>query len=190
MESRPEQGLLERARGGEREAFAELVRRHQDRVFGFCLSMLPDRAEAEEAAQDAFIKAFEALRDFRGDSAFSTWILSIASNHCLDRLRRRGRRRESSLDGLSQEDRDRLESWLVQADPEASLEASDLVGRALGQLPEEYRAVLVLREMQGLSYREIALVLGSSLDSVKARLRRARAELERGLRHFLGPGDV
>lgn len=183
--------LVAAARRGDRDAFADLVRAHHPNVYGLCLGMLGDPAAADDAAQEAFLAAWKALPSFKGDSAFGTWLHRIAANKCLDALRRAGRRTEDSLDAILEAGGARAES--VQSGgsgPETAVEAADLAGKVLGGLSDEYRLILTLREVQGLSYEEIMAVMDCSLDSVKARLRRAReAALER-LRHFSGGGDV
>ena len=182
---------MREAREGGRAAFAELVRRHHLQVLALSRSMLGDDAEADDAAQEVFLKAWRALGRFAGDSGFGTWLYRIASNHCLDLLRQRSRRRTESLDELVEGEGDALERVLgSSAGPSDALEAADLGARVLASLPEEQRLALVLRETQGLRYDEIAQVMGCSVDSVKARLRRAREGLEKSLRHFLGPGNV
>lgn len=183
--------LVARAKKGDRDAFADLVRAHHPNVYGLCLGMLADPAAADDAAQEAFLAAWKALSSFKRDSAFGTWLHRIAANKCLDALRRTGRRTEDSLDAILEDGGARAES--VQSGgsgPETAVEAADLAGKVLGELSDEYRLILTLREVQGLSYEEIMAVMDCSLDSVKARLRRAReAALER-LRHFSGGGDV
>lgn len=189
LETPSDLDLVRRARAGERAAFGELVRRHQGHVIGLCLTMLGE-AEAEDAAQQAFLKAWRSLEGFAGGSAFSTWLYRIASNHCLDLLRQRARARTDSLDELVEREGEGVARMLGSAaGPGGALEAKDLAARILGTLPEEQRLALVLCETQGLSYQEIAEVMECSVDSVKARLRRARETLDNNLRHFLaGPG--
>lgn len=162
---------VRRVLAGDREAFAPLVRAHQGKVLSLCLSLLRQRASAEDAAQDVFLKAYKNLSAFRFDAAFSTWLYRISYRHCLDLLKAAKRRREEALEFLPEaparpeEDRLAVESLLE------------------GLLPE-YRLVLVLREVQGLSYEEISAATGDSMDSVKARLRRAREALQTAGRHF------
>jgi len=177
--------LVRDAAAGGRDAFAELVRRHQGRVRRLCLGLLRDPARADDAAAEVFLKAFSALERFEGRSSFSTWLHRIAVHHCLDLFRREARQETQPL-----EERIDRPGEPAVPDPSARLEDADLAARLLAALPEEQRLALLLREAQGLSYAEVAEVLGTSLDSVKARLRRARAALAQGLRHFSGPGDV
>jgi len=182
MERDEERRLIEAARDGDRDAFAALVRAHRDGVFRLCVSLLSNAAEAEDAAQDVFVKAYRSLGAFRGDASLATWLYRIASNRCMDLLR--ARRPQESWDELVERDGEKLAGLLREPSQAGALEAKDLIDRVLGQLPAEYRLVLTLRETQGLTYEEIAEATGDSLDSVKARLRRARAELEDKLRPF------
>jgi RNA polymerase sigma-70 factor (ECF subfamily) len=153
--------------------------------------MLGERSSAEDAAQDAFIKAYRSLEGFKGGASFSTWLYRIAANRCLDLLRRRAREKSESLEVLLERESAALRDLLPQS-PDAALavERADLAERVLGHLPPDYRLILTLREVQGLSYRELSSALGCSLDAVKARLKRARKTLEGALRHFLEPGNV
>lgn len=182
--------LVRRARSGRREAFEELVRRHHLAVLRLCVSLLRDRDKGEDAAQETFLKAYKSLDRFQGDAAFSTWLYRIATNHCLDVLRKESRRRTESWEELYEKEGEALHRLLASPAASDPLEAADLGERVLAQLPEDYRLVLTLREAQGLSYQEISEVMSCSLDSVKARLRRAREALQEKLRHFSGPGDV
>lgn len=163
------------------EDFEKIVREHHPRVLSLCAAMLASQAEAEDAAQEAFLKAYKSWGSFRADSSVSTWLHRIAANECLDRLRERTRRKSESWDELLEAQGERVSDLLKEPSPHAALEAQDLVGRVLDLLSPEYRLVLVLRETQGLSYEEICAATGDSLDSVKARLKRARAELEEKL---------
>jgi RNA polymerase sigma-70 factor (ECF subfamily) len=183
--------LAERARSGDRDAFAELVGRHHARVLGLCRSWLGSGEAAEDAAQDVFLKAYQALGSFRGTSAFSTWLYRIAVNRCMDVRRSAARARQDSLDALIEERGDDLYRLLGQA-PDASTapEAGDLARRLLAALPDDYRTILWLREVEGFTYEELTRALDCSLDAVKARLRRARAEVEEKLRHFSGSEGV
>jgi RNA polymerase sigma-70 factor (ECF subfamily) len=186
--AREDDALVREAREGDSAAFEELVRRHHARILSLCAGMLRSREAAEDAAQEAFLKAWRGLDSFRGDSAFATWLRRLAANQCLDALRRQSRRSEDSLDDpLSAP---AMMARLTEPGPERAAQARDLAERLLASLPPEQRLALVLRETQGLSYEEIAETLECSLDSVKARLRRARAALEERSRHFSEPKDV
>ena len=168
---------LARARAGDVAAFGALVRRHQERVFRFLHRMLDAREEAMELSQDVFVKAWQALPGWRPEAAFSTWLLQIARNAALDQLRRRQVVRFAPL-----------ESGLEVADeapgPEAryaTRERQAQLERALRRLAAEHREILLLREVEGLAYGELASVLGIAEGTVKSRLARARSAL---LEHF------
>jgi RNA polymerase sigma-70 factor (ECF subfamily) len=186
--SEPE--LVAAASDGDLVAFAELVRRNHVRVLGFCRSMLGDATSAEDAAQEVFLKAFRSIEKFRGGSAFYTWLHRIAVRHCLDLLRGEARRKTRSWDALLEDEGDRVQALLSQPDSSRSLEDRDLAARLLAVLPPDYRTVLILREMEGQTYEEIADTMGCTVDSVKARLQRARRDLTERLRHFLAPKNV
>lgn len=174
--------FLDRLRAGDAPAFEELVMTYQHRVFGVALRMLGSRAEAEEVAQEAFVRAHRALGEFRGDAKLSTWLYAITSRLCLNRLasgeRRLTRQGEDALLRLSD----------AGPRPDAALEQRELesaLGRAIAELPEDRRIVVVLRDIEGLSYEEIAQVLELELGTVRSRLHRARADLKEKLERFL-----
>jgi RNA polymerase sigma-70 factor (ECF subfamily) len=161
--------LVVRASDGDIEAFEQLVRRYQAPIYRHCLNMLGNEGDAAEAAQDVFFTVWRSLGRFRGDSAFSTWLYRVATNRCLKALRQRPRptvplvEQEGSL-GL----------------PEGEFEGKqtgELVSRAVASLTPQQRAALLLREVEGLSYEQIARVLGVSVAAVKSRLNRARVEI-------------
>ena len=174
--------FLDRLRAGDAPAFEELVMTYQHRVFGVALRMLGNRAEAEDVAQEAFVRAHRALGEFRGDAKLSTWLYAITSRLCLNRLasgeRRLTRQGEDALLRLSD----------AGPRPDAALERRELetaLGRAIAELPEDRRIVVVLRDIEGLSYEEIAQVLELTLGTVRSRLHRARADLKEKLERFL-----
>jgi RNA polymerase sigma-70 factor, ECF subfamily len=167
------------------------VRQYHKKVMGYCLSMLQNHTEAEEAAQDVFVKAYRSLGKFKGNSSFSTWLYRITANHCLDVLRKRNRRRTVSLDALVEEEGDQVHHLFSTSAVAASqMENRDLAGKILSTLPQDYRTILTLREAEGLEYQEIAEVMECSLDAVKGRLSRARKQLQENLRHFIQEKDV
>jgi len=175
-------GLLERLRAGEPRAFEELVRGYQHRVFGVALRMLGSRAEAEEIAQEVFLRAHRALAEFRGEAKLSTWLYAIASRLCLNRLASGDRKRVR--DG--EETLLRLPSGV--ADAAAELERTEIEGalrEAIAGLPEERRIVVVLRDLEGLSYEEIGQALDLEPGTVRSRLHRARLDLKAKMERFL-----
>ncbi len=168
---------VESVLSGNRDAFADLVRAHQARVQRYCLLLLRNPTDAEEAAQDVFVKAYRSLDQFRSEASFLTWAGRIAHNHCMDLLRQRTRRKTESLDAIIDEDGTPLVNRLAEPErTESPDELTEAVPKLLASLKEEYREILVLRELQELSYDDIAKVLKCSLDTVKSRLKRARAE--------------
>jgi RNA polymerase sigma-70 factor (ECF subfamily) len=174
--------FLDRLRAGDRSAFEELVIAYQHRVFGVALRMLGSAAEAQEVAQEVFLRAHRGLSGFRGDAKLSTWLYAIASRLCLNRMqsgeRRLARQGEEVLLRLADEARR----------PDAALERSELeaaLARAIAELPEERRIVVVLRDLEGLSYEEISEVLDLELGTVRSRLHRARADLRDKLERFM-----
>lgn len=183
--------LIESVLAGRQGDYAELVRRHHARVLGLCASMVGAGA-ADDAAQEVFLKAYDRLKDFRRDSAFSTWLYRVASNHCLDLLRKEARRRSESLEDLTERDGARLQALLEDpsGDRTRSLEDAELVRAVLARLPEDYRVILTLRELEGLEYKELMEALDCSMDSVKAKLQRARRQFRETLRHILPGGAV
>jgi len=166
--------LVTRARAGRADAFEELVVRHRDRVYRVALRMLGDAREAEDATQDVLLQAWRSLDRFRGDSAFSTWLHRITVNRCLNV--QRARRPVEPLD-TDRPSRDPT----VETAVESRLELDD-VRRAIAGLTPEQRAPLVLRELEGCSYEELADVLDCSVSAVKSRLHRARIELLNAVR--------
>jgi RNA polymerase sigma-70 factor (ECF subfamily) len=173
--------LLGRLRAGEARAFEELVVAYQHRVFGVALRMLGSRAEAEEIAQEVFVRAHRALAEFRGDARLSTWLYAIASRLCLNRLAASDRR-------LRREGEETLLRLPADTDPAAGVERREVeaaLHRAIEGLPEERRIVVVLRDLEGLSYEDIAQVLGLELGTVRSRLHRARLDLKEKMERFL-----
>jgi RNA polymerase sigma-70 factor (ECF subfamily) len=175
--------LVERARAGDIAAFEVLVRRYQGWVFTLAVRMLGDRAEAEDMAQEIFLKAYRGLKRFRGASRFSTWLYAIASHQCLNQLEARRRRpragnHSNHIQTGAPTAVDRLSDQAPLAD--ALLERMDrarIVQAELANLTAEHRIILVLRDIQGLSYEEIAQTLQLELGTVRSRLHRARTEM-------------
>ncbi|NLO91650.1 MAG: RNA polymerase sigma factor [Elusimicrobia bacterium] len=165
---------------GDTEAFAILVRANKGLVMAVCVSYLGNTPEAEDAAQEAFLKAYAKLSAFRRESAFSTWLCTIARRRCLDLLHQRGASKTQSLDELVEAKGD----FIAAPPQEQGLNHRGLAD-LLDSLPPDYRTVIALRETQNLSYEEIAAAMDCTVDSVKARLRRARKTLMENARHFL-----
>jgi len=176
---------------GNQNAYAEIVRKYQSRIRGYCVTALRDSALAEDAAQEIFIKAYQALERFQGKSALSTWLYRIAVNHCTDMIRKRARQKTESWEALLEREGEKIEALFSAAAPEQSTdEQKELLTKLLSHLPEKSRQMLILREVEGLSYQELAQALNCTQDAVKARLKRTRKELEIIFRHQLKSGHV
>lgn len=172
---------------GDREAYATLVRAYQGRVIRICQILLSNPVEAEDAAQDVFVKVYQSLSDFRGRSSFSTWVYRISHNHCMDLLRKKSRQKTDSWDDLLEKNQEKASELMFdKRESGVTDEDRELLKEVLSSLRPEYKEILVLREVMGFSYEEITSILRCSLDAVKARLRRAREELREKSRHFLG----
>jgi RNA polymerase sigma-70 factor (ECF subfamily) len=182
-----ESDALRLAREGDLDAFNRLVDLHQRAVYNLCLRMLGSPASAEDAAQDAFLSAYRNIRTFKG-GAFRPWLMRIASNASIDELRRRGRRPAVSLDAPAPGSDDPIDVADAAAGPETEAlrsELHDTVQRALLRLPADQRLAVVMCDMQGFAYEEIAATMRTSVGTVKSRIARGREKLRREL----GPGE-
>ncbi|MDX1686883.1 MAG: sigma-70 family RNA polymerase sigma factor [Candidatus Promineifilaceae bacterium] len=188
-----EEKLIAQAQQGDVTAYNRLVLHYQDIVYNVALRIMKDPGAAEDATQEAFISAYNALKQFRGGS-FKSWLLRIVTNACYDELRRRKRRPQSSLDAITEE----IESPSFMADdsigPEERQHQAELieaVERCLEELPDEQRIAAVLCDVEGREYKEIAEITSTSLGTVKSRISRARDKLRDCLRGFgeLLPAD-
>lgn len=183
---RDEAQMISAILDGNAELYHTLIKPYERMVYRMALSFLKNESEAEDVAQEAFLKAFRDLADFRGDSKFSTWLISIALNEARKRLRRLGAIRMESLDEPA-EDGARVSPALLmdwREIPSEALERREvraLLEQAIGQLSSIYREVFVLRDMEELSIEETALTLSISISSVKVRLHRARILLQKQL---------
>ncbi len=181
MTRQEEAQVIEQILKGDINAYEQLVTRYEKSVYNLALRMTDNAEDAADMAQEAFIKAYNSLASFRGDSKFSVWLYRIVSNVCLDFLRKQSRRPAMSL---SVEDDDGEDVQLDVPDesmsPESLLERKltrESVRAGLARLPEDYRQILLLRELQGLSYDEIAQTLDIGVGTVKSRIFRAREKL-------------
>lgn len=178
---------IRRILAGEKQLFHELIRPCERSIYFLLFSLLRNEADAEDAAQETVVKVFRNLHLFRGDSQFRTWVLSIARNEGLGRLRKTENRREDSLDAMVDSDAGDftpavLTSW--REVPTEALERAELgalLRKAIDGLPEIYRNVVLLRDIEEMDVRETAAALGISEGAVKVRLHRARALLQREL---------
>jgi RNA polymerase sigma-70 factor (ECF subfamily) len=179
-----EESLIAASKKGDTAAFNQLVWAYQERAYNLAYRMLGDRDQAADATQDAFLSAYRAIREFRGGS-FRAWILRIVSNACYDQLRRKQRRPTSSLDALYVEPEEYPIASSVGDGPEEQVlkrEFWEMVGASLQLLPPDQRQAVILRDVQGLDYEEVAQVMQTSLGTVKSRISRGRARLRDALR--------
>jgi RNA polymerase sigma-70 factor (ECF subfamily) len=191
--------LVQRAQRGEPGAFDALVRRYQHKVVKLVMRYVRNPTEAEDIAQDAFIKAYRALSRFRGDSAFYTWLYRIAINTAKKSLAARARNPvQLDSNGSGDEDRPGLEERMIDtATPEALALTEEIratVSAAIDRLPEDLRTAIMLRELEGLSYEEIAKTMDCPVGTVRSRIFRAREAVDERLREIfdggLGRGEV
>ena len=178
-----EEEWIEAARQGDQDAFAELVRLYEKRVFALTMRMCRNPEDAAEAAQEAFLSAWQGLRFFRGEASFSTWLYRLASNACVDLLRREGRHRAAAGASLDDEEMkiDAVDPAPSPQDVAERRELREQVEAGLAALSPEHRQVLVLREMHQLSYDEISQVLSLDVGTVKSRISRGRRQLRKFL---------
>lgn len=183
--------LLLRAQAGDVSAFEQLVERHQQRVFSMASRMLRSDDDAAEVVQEAFLAAYKKLPDFRGESAFGSWVYRIAANFALMRLRHRKvsahieepegtptfNERGSLIDDVADWSRDALDHTL-------DAELRKAIDEATAKLPEDHRQVFLLRDVEGLSYEEIATATGDSVPAIKSRLHRARLAMRAAIDRF------
>ncbi len=177
MTREEERALIDHVLDGETEQFEKLVKAHEKGVYNLALRMLGNEQDALDASQEAFFRAYRSLDRFRGDSKFSVWLYRVTGNVCLDMLRKAGRRRESSL---TDEDGEDMPLPDERSDPQRELEKKELrraVQRNLTKLEPGFRQALVLRDVNGLTYDEIARVTGLEAGTVKSRIFRARRKL-------------
>lgn len=181
MTREQETAVIQAVLGGDVNAYEALVKEYEKNVYNLALRMTGNSEDAYDMSQEAFIKAYNSLSSFRGESKFSVWLYRIVSNVCLDFLRSRNRKPTLSL-SVEDDDGDEVEMDIADESqsPEQLLDRAltrDAVRRGLAALPPEHREILLLREIQGLSYEEIAEALGLEEGTVKSRIFRARKKL-------------
>ena len=186
--------LVAAAKNGDGPAFEELVNRYERKILRLTWNITGNREDAEDAMQEAFLKAYSHLQDFQGDSRFYTWLVRIAANEALMKLRKR-RPGEFSLDEPIAGDEDlmprELDDWGPSPEQRyAQDEVREILNSAVEKLEPDFRVVFVLRDMEELSTEQTASVLGLSIPAVKSRLLRARLKLRQKLNRYFRPGDL
>lgn len=171
--------LIRRSKNGDLDSFEQLVRRYESKVYNIAYRFLGNHADAADLAQEAFLRIYQALPGFRGDSGFMTWAYRIISNACRDEIRRQQRSQALSIDSVSGEHGGPAPYHPASQEPSPEEvvernELSELIQYCLNELSDEHRLILIAREIQDMSYEEIAVALDCSLGTVKSRLNRAR----------------
>jgi len=186
-----DQQLVERAQRGDKHAFGLLVSKYQRKLGRLLSRFIRDSTEVEDVTQEAFIKAYRALPTFRGDSAFYTWLYRIGINTAKNYLVALGRRAPTTTsldneDAESLEDGDQLRDLNTPENQLMSRQVAETVNQSLGQLPEELRTAITLREIEGLSYEDIATIMNCPIGTVRSRIFRAREAIAEKLRPLIG----
>ncbi|OIP66387.1 MAG: RNA polymerase subunit sigma [Nitrospirae bacterium CG_4_9_14_3_um_filter_53_35] len=186
---------VQRSQDGDQEAFSELVRKYQKRVYYLAYGMLGNREDALDIAQEAFLKAFRSLKGFQGGGGFYTWLYRIAYNLSIDFMRKEWRKKNleyrDNQDLTEEEDPViRVPSSSHPGQEMAQKELNRVIMDAIQSLPEEHRSVILLREMEGLSYEDIAKTLRIRKGTVMSRLHYARQELQKNLMPYIKEGEI
>jgi len=173
--------LVAWAKDGDTEAFEELIHRHRDKIYARAMIMMRNEGDAVDLSQEAWVKAWQRLRQFQGESSFATWMTRIVINLCLDQIRRQKRTRAESIEELEEESGGvERQMPVVENNPTEGLETEELrrrIDEAMGKLTDAHRTVLVLHEFDGLEYKEIAKRVGISIGTVMSRLFYARRRM-------------
>src|SRR5690349_10873513 len=176
-----DEALVKAAQRGDMRAFEELVARHRDKIYARAYSMMRNEEEAVDLSQEAWVKAWQRLKQFQGDSSFSTWMTRIVINLCLDQLRRMKRHRSESIEAMDEESGGvERQMPVITVNPTAGLERAELrkrIDQALRQLTYAHRTVLVLHEFEEMEYKEIAKKMECSIGTVMSRLFYARRKM-------------
>jgi RNA polymerase sigma-70 factor (ECF subfamily) len=188
--------LVKRARNGERAAFNTLVERYQRRVFGVCFSMVRNHDDAMDLVQETFVRAYKNMERFEGNSSFYTWVYRIAKNVCIDHLRKAQRHRTVDYDdtiGRAEEGDGSFLPPRLDINPAQILGRKELMSKieeAIAALSPKHREIILLREVEGMAYAEIADVLSISIGTVMSRLFFARKNLQQALSGYVGAANT
>jgi len=179
--SADDRALVQAAQQGDMRAFEELVARHRDKIYARAYSMMRNEEAAIDLCQEAWVKGWQRLAQFHGDSSFGTWMTRVVINLCLDALRKQKRQRTESMEAIDEESGGvERQMPIVTINPTAGLERIELrqrIDKALGQLSNEHRTALVLHEFEEMEYKEIAKVMDCSIGTVMSRLFYARRKM-------------
>ncbi|MBA7505930.1 RNA polymerase sigma-H factor [subsurface metagenome] len=186
--------LLAKFKKGDQQAFELLVRKYKTTVFNTIYSIIGNAQEADDIAQEVFLKVYTKADSFKGESSFSTWLYRITVNRCVDELRRRKNKIISYETEFNQEEKLKLKDVLASGENDITEklrqeELQDIVQKAMNSLPEKYRIILTLKEIEGLSYKEISQIMKISLAKVKIWLFRARQKLKGKLAFLYSQGE-
>lgn len=184
MSDTNERDLIKRAKSGDVEAFEQLILGCEKKVFNIAYRMIGNYDDANELAQEVFLKAFRSIKNFKGDCLFSTWIYRVTANVCLDELRRRKKKTVISLDEDIELKDGEVKRQIPDDAPTPDIEAEsnvikNIVNESIRQLPDDYRNMIVLRDIQGFSYDEISKIVNCPEGTVKSRINRARQALKK-----------
>ena len=186
--------LLAKFKKGDQQAFESLVRKYKTTVFNTIYSVMGNAQEADDIAQEVFLKVYTKADSFKGESSFSTWLYRITVNRCIDELRRRKNKIISYETEFNQEEKLKLKDVLASRENDITeklrqKELQDIIQKAMNSLPEKYRIILTLKEIEGLSYKEISQIMKISLAKVKIWLFRARQKLKGKLAFLYSQGE-
>ena len=169
--------LLRRACKGDVQAFEELMQSHESRIYAIALRMMGNREDAQDCAQEAMVRIYRAMGSFKGQSALATWIYRITMNTCLDELRRRKARKVTSLDSLVDNGWSPTDTGDTPEEHGLRVEKQNALNQAIQSLPDDMRAAIILRDVKGYSYDEIASMLDANVGTIKSRISRGREKL-------------
>lgn len=176
-----ERKLIEKASGGDPSAFNRLMQQHERRMYGVALRMCANREDAQDCLQEAMLRVYRAISGFKGQSSFSTWVYRITMNTCLDELRKKKNKQNTSLDNLLDQGWAPSDGQNLPEKQAMLKETRRQINDAIQQLPEDMRAAVVLRDIHGLAYDEIANVLNANVGTIKSRISRGREKLREKL---------
>jgi RNA polymerase sigma-70 factor (ECF subfamily) len=178
-----EREIIEKCRSGDKNAFEILVKHYEKKVYNMTYRMLGNKEDALDVSQEVFIKIYKSIRSFKGESSFSTWLYRLVTNTCLDEIRKRKGKKLYSIDKpveteFGEVNRDLIDDSNGPEEQACKMEIQEIVQKAICQLPEEQRIIIILRDIQGFSYKEMAEILQCSMGTVKSRLNRGRLALK------------